>query len=64
MQSDLYFDCDKCDGKFTIGFGFLGSQADFDKHFKKEESESDDNVECHPQMQLVSLCEVCINKIK
>ena len=64
MQSDLYFDCDNCDGKFTIGFGFLGSQKDLFKYINKEKSEFDNNSECHPQMQLLSLCEVCINKIK
>ena len=64
MQSDLYFDCDKCDGKFTIGFGFLGSQSDFEKYIKKEKSELDSKEECHPQMELISLCEICINKIK
>jgi len=64
MQSDLYFDCDKCEGKFTIGFGFLGSRSDFEKYIGKPDKNKENDFECSPQMELVSLCEICLNKVK
>jgi len=63
MQRDLYFECDKCDGKFTIGFGFLGSKEDFESFVKNKKSDNIE-IECSPRMELVSLCEICVNKIK
>tara|TARA_R110001606_G_scaffold378561_1_gene538291 strand:+ start:566 stop:763 length:198 start_codon:yes stop_codon:yes gene_type:complete len=65
MQSDLYFDCDICESKFTIGFGFLGSKKDFDLYIlNKNETQDENGIECSPQMELISLCEACKNKVK
>lgn len=70
MQSDLYFDCDNCEIKFSIGQGFLGSKEDF-KVFvlskikqKKIRHESTHELECNPHMLMVSLCNNCIKKYK
>jgi len=62
QNDDLFWKCDDCGTKFTIGNGFIGSINDFQYQMKKEELGEDDLEglgECHPFMSFVQLCEIC-----
>jgi hypothetical protein len=64
-KDDLYWDCDDCNNKFTLGNGFIGSINDFPYQMKKEDI-NDDSFEglgeCHPFMSFVQLCDICMKK--
>ena len=43
----------------------LGSKKDFDLYIlNKNETQDENGIECSPQMELISLCEACKNKVK
>ncbi len=61
-NGDLFWKCDDCGTKFTIGNGFLGSINDFEYQMKKDELGKEDLQElgeCHPFMSFVQLCNIC-----
>jgi hypothetical protein len=57
-NDDLYWDCDKCPNRFTIGNGFIGSVNDL-KYYLNKDIPKDEIQECNPFMSFIQLCSAC-----